>query len=757
MADIRLVKPQPNTAQTVSCAADSRFVFEFPSDTALFAKDGNDLVLTFEDGSSLRLQNFYTTYSKDEMPTFEMEGTEISGEDFFAALGDPDLMPAAGPSASAQGNSSFNVYDSAALMDGIDRLDGLDIGFAWGQQPQEDLYASIGRNDDDEGVDHGVTVKPGTPEPGNPDIPVVPNPEGPGNDRPGTILAGHDVLEVSEANLKNGTAPDSAKLEASGSMTVTAPDGVASITIDGTPVYENGALTGTHVPTDEGYLVVDNYDPSTGKLDYTFQLEQATDEHIKGADSDNAIAHEMIVTVTDSDGDTGSGIIRVEITDDGPVAYNNNVELSENETVSGNVIDDPSQNNEVDSFGADGGSGVTWNLNGYTAAEGGTEEGTYTQNADGTYTVYTEYGTAILNPNGSYTFKAKADAGLENGENKTVSFGYTIKDSEGDSASAKLEITINGDSNVPTVDTTVPGTGDDTVMVDEGALANVGSGQHAEHGSYGSSSFTVNLNGEDGTITLAYEEQSIELHVENDKEFNADGLPALVVNGVTVQVTGAAQLADGSWKVEYSYTLGGQQPHTSPDSANYHEDELQGTITVDVVDATGDHAAQGSITVEVHDDGPKVAFNPNSTSTSLSVDESFAGGSAGHGLEKDDSANSDTATLDASKLFTVNAGADGEESREYSLFISQGETSQKVLVGGQQYTLKLKLNDDGTISGVADNEGNTVIFNVTINKNTGSIKLNMTGQGSLMHPVKDEEHFIDGAEAETIGSVRSFV
>ena len=136
MADIRLVKPQPNTAQTVSCAADSRFVFEFPSDTALFAKDGNDLVLTFEDGSSLRLQNFYTTYSKEEMPTFEMEGTEISGEDFFAALGNPDLMPAAGPSASAQGNSSFNVYDSAALMDGIDRLDGLDIGFAWGQQPR---------------------------------------------------------------------------------------------------------------------------------------------------------------------------------------------------------------------------------------------------------------------------------------------------------------------------------------------------------------------------------------------------------------------------------------------------------------------------------------------------------------------------------------------------------------------------------------------------------------------------------------------
>ena len=70
---------------------------------------------------------------------------------------------------------------------------------------------------------------------------------------------------------------------------------------------------------------------------------------------------------------------------------------------------------------------------------------------------------------------------------------------------------------MPTVDTTVPEIGGTTVMVDEGALANVGSGQHVEHGSHGSSSFMVNLNGEDGTITLAYGEKIIELHDENDK------------------------------------------------------------------------------------------------------------------------------------------------------------------------------------------------------------------------------------------------
>ena len=749
MADIRLVKPQANTAQTVSCAADSRFVLEFPSDAALFARDGDDLVLTFEDGSSIRLQDFYTTYSKEEMPSFEMEGAEISGEDFFAALGNPDLMPAAGPTAAAaQGNSSFNVYGDAALLGGIDRLDGLDISFNFGQQTQDDLYASIGRDDGEDRVDHGVTVTPNEPDAGNPDIPVVPHPGG----SDGTIVADRDVLEVSEANLEGGTAFGEKAPKASGSMTVSAPDGVASITIDGTVVYKNGQLTGDRVHTDKGYLEVTGYDPSTGKLGYTFHLTDATDEHKKGEASDHAIAHEMVVTATDSDGDTGSGVIRVEITDDGPVAYNNVDSVTENASIEGNVVADADAEGRTDSFGADGGSGVTWDLSGYQEAEGGDED-TYTRDADGTYTVYTKYGTATLKADGTYSFKAKADAGLAEGESGTVSFGYAITDSDGDSASAQLDITIRGDSRVPTVDTTVPEIGGTTVMVDEGALANGGSGQHVEHGSHGSSSFKVNLNGEDGTITLAYGEKSIELHVENDKEFNAEGLPTLVVNGVTVQVTGATQLEDGSWKVDYSYTLGGQQLHEEADTEEYHEDKLQGTITVDVVDATGDQAAQGSITVEVHDDGPKVALNPNSTFTSLAVDESYADGAEGPGREIEGSAKSDTATLDASELFTFKAGADGEKSKEYTLSISKEETGEEVLVNSKQYNLTLIQNADGSISGVADDPNQTVIFNVTINSDTGNITLDMTGNGSLVHPNRgktelehDESLFIGGIQ-----------
>ncbi|MBM6895750.1 hypothetical protein, partial [Desulfovibrio piger] len=51
----------------------------------------------------------------------------------------------------------------------------------------------------------------------------------------------------------------------------------------------------------------------------------------------------------------------------------------------------------------------------------------------------------------------------------------------------------------------------------------------------------------------------------------------------------------------------------------YYTDELRGTITVDVVDATGDSAAQGSITVEVHDDGPVAYDNVNSVTENASA------------------------------------------------------------------------------------------------------------------------------------------
>ena len=139
MADIRLAKPVAGTTQTVPSVPDGRFIFDFPADAATLTRNGDDLVLSFEDGSSIRLQGFYTTYSKEEMPSFQVEGVEISGQDFFAALGE-DLMPAAGPAAgsSASRGGRYNEYGGSDLLDGIDHLGRLDIGFGDGVEWADD-------------------------------------------------------------------------------------------------------------------------------------------------------------------------------------------------------------------------------------------------------------------------------------------------------------------------------------------------------------------------------------------------------------------------------------------------------------------------------------------------------------------------------------------------------------------------------------------------------------------------------------------
>ena len=122
MPDVRLVKPAAGISQNIVCEPQARFVFDFPTDAATLSRSGDNLVLTFEDGSSLQLENFYTAYSSENMPSFSVEGVEISGQDFFAAMNEPDLMPAAGPASNAgQGNGArYHEYTSADLLDGLD-------------------------------------------------------------------------------------------------------------------------------------------------------------------------------------------------------------------------------------------------------------------------------------------------------------------------------------------------------------------------------------------------------------------------------------------------------------------------------------------------------------------------------------------------------------------------------------------------------------------------------------------------------------
>ncbi|MGF0057860.1 VWA domain-containing protein, partial [Desulfovibrio sp. SGI.082] len=294
MADIRLAKPAAGTTQTVPSAPNGRFIFDFPADAATLTRNGDDLVLTFEDGSSIQLQGFYTTYSKEEMPSFQVEGVEISGQDFFAALGE-DLMPAAGPAASSASRSGrYNEYGGSDLLDGIDHLGRLDIGFDGGTQLATDTVEPSAPEVD---IDYEVTIT-------------------------GGIGADGSEMTVYESGLAGGTQAGEAEapVTANGSLAINAPDGVASIVIGNVVVFANGKLTGNVVTTDEGTLAVTGYDPVTGKLEFSYTLDRNTTEHDKSDPAtDTQISHDLTVTVTDTDGDSDSTTITVNVVDDVPV------------------------------------------------------------------------------------------------------------------------------------------------------------------------------------------------------------------------------------------------------------------------------------------------------------------------------------------------------------------------------------------------------------------------------------------------------
>ena len=385
MAIVTLHHPASGERQTLSCVPGNQFVFDFPMAEALVSRDGDRLVLTFEDGSSIVLEDFYTVYTKDSMPDFVVDGSEVSGTDFFTALNQEDLMPAAGPSASASSakGARFHEFSDADLVSGVDRLGGLDLSSNRAFDAELNEWAAGPLAED-----NGVLLTPGNPGAPDASIPIFRDPS-----RPSTSVATgeRDMIMVNESDLKQG------EVIVSGSMTVSAPDGIATITIGGVTVYENGAFVeGVVIPTDEGFLRVDGFDPSTGELTYSFVMTESSKEH--SSEGKDSIGHEFDVVVTDTDGSVGTGTITTVIQDDVPTAVEDRVSMNESDgTLTGDVLGN-------DDFGADGpqdGRTVTWNVD--------ENSPDVTRNPDGSYTVVTENGVATLNPDGTYSYELTKD------------------------------------------------------------------------------------------------------------------------------------------------------------------------------------------------------------------------------------------------------------------------------------------------------------------------------------------------------------
>lgn len=394
----------------------------------------------------------------------------------------------------------------------------------------------------------------------------------------GTPVAVSSHLAVDETNVTPGP------MIFNGHMDVDyGRDGVGSITPNGSVTPSGsmaaGALTSQGVPvvitaTPTGYIgMAGTVHVFTLTMqdngDYSFQLFDRFD-HADKTDPNDLIHLDFGVTITDADGDTANGLIRIEVYDDAPVAYDDNGgTVDEGQQVSGNVMtnDLKSQDdaNTISKVVFDGAA--------------------HTVPASGQATIIGNFGTLKISANGTYTYTAKGGISADGQD----VFTYTLRDGEGDSDTAEITFDVTND--------------DQPIVVNASSTVD-------ETGGFDTVTGTVSVNyGGDGPGTVAGSNTFSSSHA-----LTSGGVPVTVTyEPATGTYTGQAGMAPVfTLKINangtYTFTQLKQLDHADASNAN---DSLTLVFGIKATDADGDVGA-GSLTIKVLDDGP-VAVNDGAT------------------------------------------------------------------------------------------------------------------------------------------------
>jgi VCBS repeat-containing protein len=384
----------------------------------------------------------------------------------------------------------------------------------------------------------------------------------------GLSVAGGE-LTLNEANLADGSASNPGALTQNGTFTVSAPDGLTSLSIGGINVISGGVAAGfpQSITTQLGNtLTITGYNPATGVVSYSYTLI-GNETHSAG-DGANSLSEQFTVIAGDSNGDTATGSLDVNITDDVPKAIDDTNANTASETLltlTGNVLPNDTQGADRIATGAESGPII-----------GGTFNGTY--------------GTLVLNPNGTYTYTLNtSDAdfkALHGGGDATEHFVYTLTDSDGDTSTATLVLNIHNNDDPVTLDGLNAEGGELTVQ--EKNLTD------------GSSPDAPALT-QSGTFTITALDGVQTLTVGGIVVVTGDlitGFPHSIVTplGNTLTITG---FDSATGVVSYSYTLVDNEMHPDANGAN----SLSEQFAVTVVDDNGT-TANGNLDVNIVDDLP---------------------------------------------------------------------------------------------------------------------------------------------------------
>ena len=310
------------------------------------------------------------------------------------------------------GNTSGSVdhtYTDAEITNQADISNSI-TGVASGGTEYENL-ATAGATLVD--VDYGPVITDLTPEAEGGDV----------------IVDEDDLLASRGIGEYEGSDSSKESTTATGTFTIAAPDGVDDVTVGGNAVITNGVFTATSFSTALGNtFAATAYNSATGEITYTYTLND--NETHPDANGENSLFENLGVVLTDTDGDSTSATLSVQIVDDVPTLthIDNAIVANETGSITGNV--------DV-LFGADGPDAVAGlKITGYTDLDGITE---VLSNNDTVLTAYIGDTTDVF-----YTLTLNASDGtytLDYNERPTVSIPLVFPDAAGASAAETLDAT----------------------------------------------------------------------------------------------------------------------------------------------------------------------------------------------------------------------------------------------------------------------------------------------------------------------------
>ena len=127
-----------------------------------------------------------------------------------------------------------------------------------------------------------------------------------------------DLLASRGVGESAGSDTSKESLTQTGTFTVSSPDGIKSLTIDGHTVISNGVFTATSFTTSTlgNTLSVTGYNAATGVVSYSYTLLD-NETHAAGAGT-NSLFENLAVVLTDQDNQTANDTLVANIIDDVP-------------------------------------------------------------------------------------------------------------------------------------------------------------------------------------------------------------------------------------------------------------------------------------------------------------------------------------------------------------------------------------------------------------------------------------------------------